>query len=173
MCTYRTENKTVQRIADVGLILQTFTMLFKTFFYLRISSDLSYLVTMMKKVFFDLRIFMLVYFVIVVLFSSILGILYYGNFEHSPDPNIRKTRQHKDYPNHEYHQLPYFLQHIITVTRISLGDFDFQASILLEPFENCVYWFIWFLIVVATAVVFLNFIIAEVSSSYESVKIDV
>ena len=157
----------------MGLICQAFIMLIKTFFYLRINSDLSYLVTMMKKVFFDLRIFMLFYSILLIVFSAILGILQIGNFELSSNPEIQTLREKSEYPNYEYKYLPFFMQHIFTVTRISLGDFDFEAAILLDPFENIIFWFVWFCIVIITCVIFLNFIIAEVSSSYERVKIDI
>jgi|TARA_B110000285_G_C14647842_1_gene390510 hypothetical protein len=73
----------------------------------------------------------------------------------------------------EYRYLPYFLSNFLTVTRISLGDFDFSAPTLLDPFHNVVFWIVWYLITIMTCVVFLNFIIAEVSSSYESVKSDI
>ena len=56
---------------------------------------------------------------------------------------------------------------------MSLGDFDFTAAILLDPFYNIIYWIMWISIVSMTCVIFLNFIIAEVSSSYEKVKEDV
>jgi len=54
--------------------------------------------------------------------------------------------------------------------RYSLGDFDFDASTELDTKENYLYWIIWFLTVVMTCVVFLNFIIAEASNSYQEVK---
>lgn len=59
----------------------------------------------------------------------------------------------------------------MSVLRISLGDFDdFGEVVYLEPMESSIYWFVWILIVVLTCIVFLNFIIAEVSASYEKVK---
>jgi hypothetical protein len=62
------------------------------------------------------------------------------------------------------------LANIFTVTRISLGDFDFEAPTKLDDFENIIFWIVWFAIVMMTCIIFLNFIIAEVSSSYEEVK---
>ena len=61
----------------------------------------------------------------------------------------------------------------MTVLRISLGDFNFEAPTLLDSFDNILFWIIWVVIVIMTCIIFLNFIIAEVSSSYESVKHDV
>ena len=51
-----------------------------------------------------------------------------------------------------------------------MGDFDFDASTYLTQQENTIYWIIWLLVVVLTCIVFLNFIIAEVSNSYQAVK---
>ena len=52
---------------------------------------------------------------------------------------------------------------------MSLGDFDFEASMQLTPWENYMFWFYWFLTVLVSCIIFLNFLIAEVSSSYEKV----
>jgi len=59
---------------------------------------------------------------------------------------------------------------MFTVLRISLGDFDFGESTFLGQFDNLLFWVIWFIVVVMTCIVFLNFIIAEVSASYEKVN---
>ena len=40
----------------------------------------------------------------------------------------------------------------------------------LSPEENVIYWIIWTIIIFMTCIIFLNFIIAEASASYESVK---
>ena len=53
---------------------------------------------------------------------------------------------------------------------MSMGDFGFDAAIELDPAENIIYWFTWFLIVIITCIIFLNFIIAEASASYEKVS---
>jgi hypothetical protein len=52
------------------------------------------------------------------------------------------------------------------VLRLSLGDFDFSESILLAPYQNVLYWVVWIIVILLTTIVFLNFVIAEVSSSY-------
>ena len=58
----------------------------------------------------------------------------------------------------------------MTVLRTSLGDFDFEASGYLTTKENLLFWLIWLIIVCMTCIIFLNFIIAEASASYEKVK---
>lgn len=58
----------------------------------------------------------------------------------------------------------------MNVIRISIGDFQFDSSNALNDFENRLFWIIWMVIVLVTCIVFLNFIIAEVSASYQQVK---
>uniref|UniRef100_A0A7S3FXQ9 Ion transport domain-containing protein n=1 Tax=Strombidium rassoulzadegani TaxID=1082188 RepID=A0A7S3FXQ9_9SPIT len=62
------------------------------------------------------------------------------------------------------------LGYLFTTLRLSLGDYDFSASNYLTVEENHLYWILWFLVLVITNIIFLNFIIAEASASYESVK---
>ena len=76
-----------------------------------------------------------------------------------------------DVPGEEYSSMnSIFLSNFMNVLRISLGDFDFGAATHLSSEENTLFWFIWLSIVLASCVVFLNFIIAEASASYEQVK---
>jgi hypothetical protein len=50
-----------------------------------------------------------------------------------------------------------------------MGNFDFERANMLNEYENYIYWVCWFIIVVITCIIFLNFIIAEASASYEKV----
>jgi len=43
----------------------------------------------------------------------------------------------------------------------------------LKDGERIVFWFLWLLVFVGGCLIFLNFIIAEVSASYEKVKEDI
>jgi hypothetical protein len=63
-----------------------------------------------------------------------------------------------------------FVGNIMSTFRMSLGDFDFDASKELLPHINIIFWVIWLLIVVVTNIIFLNFIIAEASESYAKVN---
>ena len=58
-----------------------FMIMIKTFFFLRIFSSLSYIVTMLRTVIYDLRIFLLFYAILTILFSLMIGILGIGNFK--------------------------------------------------------------------------------------------
>lgn len=59
---------------------------------------------------------------------------------------------------------------IMQTLRISMGDYEFDGANELTPEENWIYWFCWIIIVVVTNIIFLNFIIAEASNTYEKVK---
>jgi len=145
-------------------------LLVKTFFFLRIFKDLSFLVTMVKQVFLDLRVFMLFFSILLLMFAIMFSILDIGNYEYSDDENIRNVLNLASFSGQEYLQINKFVAHMITIYRISLGDFDFGASTVLDPTQNGMYWFFWCLIVTVTCVVFMNFIIAEVGNSYNVVK---
>ena len=67
------------------MIIVTFLMLLKTFFFLRIFMKLSNLVTMMRQVISDLKIFMLFYGILVWMCALIFNILQMGNYEMSPN----------------------------------------------------------------------------------------
>jgi len=73
-------------------------------------------------------------------------------------------------PYGEYAHLDIFMGNFMAVLRTSMGDFDFSAADYLTPNENVLFWCIWFAIVLMTCIIFLNFIIAEASASYEKVK---
>ena len=69
-------------------------------------------------------------------------------------------------------QMPSLVGNIIQIMRFSLGDFDFVVAnqSLYTEFEVLMFWVTWLLIVVITNIVALNFIIAEVSNSYDQIK---
>jgi hypothetical protein len=53
---------------------------------------------------------------------------------------------------------------------MSIGDNDFGGIIHLNQYRTMVFWLIWVMIVFVTCIIFLNFIIAEASASYERVS---
>ena len=74
------------------------------------------------------------------------------------------------YPGAEYQYIGRFFANIFTVIRMSIGDNDFSASIYMDEKINTVFWVIWFIIAFTLCIIFLNFIIAEASASYEKVS---
>ena len=63
-----------------------------------------------------------------------------------------------------------FFGNLVATLRMSMGDFEFDAAGLLDHPENGCYWVVWLTVVVITNIIFLNFIIAEASASYEKVS---
>ena len=78
---FKSQNHEINHITQLVQIAVTFFMLIKTFFFLRIFSNLTYIVTMIRQVFYDLRVFLLFYFIIILQFSAVLSIIKLGNFE--------------------------------------------------------------------------------------------
>ena len=121
---------------------------------------------------------MLFYTILVFLFSMIFAVLCVGNpkvpgafKEYLEEIEQRdELDQPENTPMEEYQNVGLFLGYIFSTLRSSLGDFDFEASNYLEPSENYLYWFIWLLSILLSCIIFLNFIIAETSASYESIK---
>jgi hypothetical protein len=147
----------------------------KSFFYLRIFQSLSYIVTMIYTVIADLKVFLLFFTILVVLFAQIMAVIGVGNFNH--DNALREYvdaiaagEADGDVPMEEYSQIGLWAGTLVSTLRIAMGDFDFGASMFLTPQENMLYWLIWLMVVVMTCIIFLNFIIAEASASYEKVK---
>jgi len=59
---------------------------------------------------------------------------------------------------------------MINVMKISTGEFDIILnSTYLSDEENLVFWACWTVIVFIMAIIFLNFIVAEASESYNQV----
>ena len=75
-----------------------------------------------------------------------------------------------DVPFGEYEQIGLFWGTLFSTLRIAMGDFDFGAANFLTPSENGIYWLIWLMVVIATCIIFLNFVVAEAMGSYEKVK---
>ena len=127
---------------------------------------------MINKVVFDLRVFLLFYGILIVLFSMIFAVLGVGNKKFGDyekafgNLTLEEGIEGQVEPMLEYTNCGLFVGYIISTLRMSLGDFDFTPSIYMSDAENYIYWFIWFLVVLMTCIVFLNFIIAEASNSY-------
>jgi len=147
-----------------------FIMLMKTFFFLRIFEDLSFLVKMMSQVIYDLKSFMIFFLIICYMFSMLFAVIDLDNFEFSEKEKTREVKSEEAYPAMEYRYIGKFLSHFCTVIRMSVGDFNFDSSNKLPWWEQIVYWVLWYIVVTITLIVFLNFIIAEVSASYQMVK---
>ncbi|CDW88037.1 wd-40 repeat protein [Stylonychia lemnae] len=122
----------------------------KLFYFLRIYDGFSFLVQMMAGVFKDLKYFIGFFLIIILQFGMIFLVLF------------------KAQPIDEYNgvnKLAYFL----IAFRISSGDFyldDYQNQTDVIVIFS---WIIWIFAVLTLNIVFMNFIIAVISESYERV----
>jgi hypothetical protein len=130
---------------------------------------------MIYTVIADLKVFLLFFTILVVLFAQIMAVIGVGNYNHDNALKeyvdaIEAGEADGDIPMEEYQQIGLWAGTLVSTLRIAMGDFDFGASMFLTPQENILYWLIWLMVVVMTCIIFLNFIIAEASASYEKVK---
>ena len=111
---------------------------------------------------------MIFYLILIFMFSLIFGVMGFQNYTY--DKELMDYFEKKDdYPGIEYREIGLFFGNIISVIRMSLGDFDFGAIKYMDNLSNIIFWLAWICIVLMTCIIFLNFIIAEASASYEKV----
>ena len=129
----------------------------QTFFYMRIVGSFSYIVTMIQSVVSDLKVFMVFFFTLMVMLSAVLAVIFCPTAD-------------------EYSKIGPFFGGIVTTIRLSLGDFDFDILTKsvqdggLNTKQHFLYWAVWLMIIIFSALIFLNFIIAEVSNSYNGIN---
>lgn len=147
---YRGTLELDSKLVMIALLL---ICLLKTFFYMRVVMSFSYIVTMIINVFIDLRVFLLFFTVLIMMFSAVFDVISRNDAS-------------------EYKYISPFAGNMLTTLRLALGDFDFGVleGDKLNPKQHILFWAIWILMVLFSSLVFLNFIIAEVSNSYQSVK---
>lgn len=130
------ESSGVMHLIDKTVMIMVILLaIVKTFFYLRVFESLSYIVTMLKNVIYDLRVFLIFYFMVIFLFGLIFSVLGVGNMNAPGD--YKELRDdppdtYYDIPYEEYDQVGMFVGNIIYVMRASIGDFDFGASEFLN-----------------------------------------
>lgn len=159
-------------LAQLMMTIVIFAALIKTFFFLRVFESFAYIVTMLVSVLYDLRVFTTFYFMVVFLFGLVFCVLGTAN-PRLPGPlkdYVEEVGEDEaEYPSAEYKDIGVFAGNLMYVFRTSIGDFDFDAAGYLEPQQNILFWFVWLSLVLVTCITLLNFIIAEISKSYENV----
>ena len=71
----------------------------------------------------------------------------------------------------EYKEVGLFVGNIFDVLRTTLGDYNcISTSMYLNMSETIIFWVAWIIVVIIGCIIFLNFIIAEASASYEKVS---
>lgn len=129
---------------------------------------MSQIVTMLQKVMFDLRIFIIFYMIVVFLFSLIFCVLGIGNplivgeFRDFVDA----LPEGEAYPYSEYSYIGMFWGNIIYVLRASVGDFNFDAAMFMTEYENFIFWVVWIIVLMLMMIIFLNFVISDIGASY-------
>ena len=116
---------------------------------------------------------MLFYTILIGLFSILWSALGLGN----KNPKINKVFANNfgtsdtGYPGVEYKEVGLFVGNIFDVLRTTLGDYNcINTSMYLDISETIIFWFAWIIVVIIGCIIFLNFIIAEASASYEKVS---
>ena len=132
---------------------------------------------MLNSVIWKLKIFMTFFFIILVFFAEMFGVLGIGNIKQPGNFRLvfydkdKKQNISDDAPNVDQRQINLLLGNIIHLFRISMGDFAIIDCV--KYMENAsdviVFWFLWFFMVLVLAVVFLNFVVAEASDTYNTV----
>jgi len=134
-------------LLDIILVILTFL---KVNFFLRIYDGFSFLVSMLSGVFKDIKYFIAFFFIFILQFGIIFMILF--------------SAKHID----EYTgigTLGYFLM----IFRVSSGDFSTDDYKDQGSFLVPLTWSLWIIAVFILNIVFMNFIIAVISESYEKV----
>ena len=129
---------------------------------------------MIYTVISDLKVFLLFFTILIVLFGQIFAVIGVGNYkvDNALQEYVKANEageESGDITFEEYDKIGLFLGTLMSTLRIAMGDFDFGAANFLTPSENILYWVIWLMVVIMTCIIFLNFIIAEASASYEKV----
>ena len=134
--------------SKVVIILVIFATMFRTFESLRVIQSYSYIVTMIREVMYDLRVFLTFYVILILSCTMVLDV-------------IGRTQAP------EYSTIGPLFGNLFSMLRLSLGDFEF-SQIDTNPLitMHTVFWIVWVLMVAFSSLIFLNFIIAEVSNSY-------
>ncbi|CDW80200.1 serine threonine protein kinase [Stylonychia lemnae] len=124
----------------------------KFFSYLRIFQGFSFLVQMLRAVFVDLKFFIALYGIVIVLYGLIFTLLMIK----ADDADL------------QYQGISYFGYFVMSF-RASTGDFQVDNFNQLDEIHIVFAWLIWISSVLFLNIILLNFIIAVISQSYEKI----
>lgn len=147
----------------------------KSFFFLRIFPSFTPIVVMLNTVIYDLKIFLLFYLFLLLMYGQTLAVLGVGNLNRGGLFKQRfgdQTGADEAYPGQEYHGIGKFVGYLLWAMRISLGDYEIvEASQYLESADDFIFWILWLQIVIIACVFFLNIVVAEAIASYKKVVV--
>eukprot|EP00347_Sterkiella_histriomuscorum_P014018 403362477 len=146
----------IQNIAYNAIVIMHGFMLIIVFIkfieILRVFQGFSYQVSMLRAVFYDLRYFILLYGIVVIVYGLIFTLL-----------KIKTSDENVEYEGINY------LSYFIMAFRASTGDFQIDNFYQLEDTHIIFAWIVWISAVLFLNIILLNFIIAVISESYEKV----
>ena len=134
----------VKKLLQTIIILISFL---KLNYFLRLFEGFSFLVSMLRGVFLDLKFFLSFFAFVVITFSLILSVL------------IPSTSN--EYPG------TWMFSFLVIAFRTSLGDFEIDDYRGDDVEMKELVWFVWLILMIVGNVIFMNFIVAVVSESYE------
>jgi hypothetical protein len=158
----------------IFVITQSILRTFKT---MRIITLYSPIVTMLENVVYDLKEFILFFIILIAMFSLTIGVLGNGNPHPTISPALAYAKAEaieagEGYLGIEYHDIGRLTANFIETFKISVGDFDsvIEGSSYLNNNDNIIFWIVFMMILTLTCIIFLNFVIAQASASYEKVS---
>lgn len=84
---------------------------------------------------------------------------------------MQDGRLEDEAPGQEYYSIGLTLGNFFTVMRISMGDLELISSVeFMSEAEQTVFWIILMIIIIVNCIIFLNFIVAQAGSTYNTVS---
>lgn len=138
--------------SQLVMILECYLSLAKTFQFMKMVLAFSYIVTMILNVIVSLNNFIVYFLIQVVFFAMTFGVVASHDFG-------------------EYKHIGPFWGNCIYAMRLSLGNFNFDVfEHEMSGSDQVLFWFVWICMVLFSSLIFLTFVIARVSDSYETVN---
>jgi|TARA_B110001450_G_scaffold243506_1_gene254804 hypothetical protein len=152
--------------------LITLLIISKTMFFLRMLGSFSPVVIMVTSVLSELKVYVLIYFLIMFVLSLMFNVLGVGLLPNdNPDSSRGNMVQNPGYQN-----IGNLLGLIIQSVRLSqvdptsIGPYKISISRMSHE-ENILFWLLWVFGAILTNVIYLNFIVAEVMNIYGKVTL--
>ena len=148
---------------------------------LKIFSLLTPIVVMLKRVIYELRVFLFFFFFITFNFSLMTSVMGIGNL--NIEGPFKEKYKDFDYlnptdacgnrlkmPGMEYQKIGLLVGNFFQIMRVGIGDFAILNLVgFLNVPETIIFWLVWYMAVLVSTVIFLNLIVAEASQSYSKV----
>ena len=143
----------------------------ETLLFLKVIESFTPVVTMMISVIGNLWDFMVFYFICLLFLGIVFPVFGLDKNEeyHKARTKAKSSGDGRGFAGYEYQELFEILKYFVMVLRISVGDYDFGYLSTLDLEMTLIFWILWIIIVVATSVIMLNFVIAKACDCYQAV----